>query len=53
MRPVALILALGLALSPVVALAQSGCEHGDRRATCMEGTSWDPVTGRCETSVSS
>ena len=53
MRPAALIIALTFALSPVAALAQSGCEHGDRRATCMDGTTWDPVTGRCETSVSS
>jgi hypothetical protein len=53
MRPAALIIAFILALSPVAALAQSGCEHGDRRASCMDGTTWDPVTGRCETSVSS
>lgn len=53
MRPAALIVALTLALSPVAALAQSGCDHGERRAACMEGTSWNPVTGRCESPVSS
>jgi len=53
MRSAALIVALSLVLSPVAALAQSGCEHGDRRASCMDGTTWDPVTGRCESSVSS
>lgn len=53
MRPAAAIIALTLALSPMAALAQSGCEHGDRRASCMDGTTWDTTTGRCETSVNS
>lgn len=52
MRPAVLIVALTLALSPLAALAQAGCEHGNRRASCADGTNWDPTTGRCETSVS-
>lgn len=53
MRPAALIIAVTLALSPLAALAQEGCGHGESRSSCMDGTTWDPVTGRCETSVSS
>lgn len=49
MKIILLILPLLAGLAPTLALAQDGCQHGQRQTqlSCAEGQVWDAKAMRC------